>query len=66
MVATDLSAGFSDFFAREEIDMSEFGRGQPVRAAEPEEIAAAFAFIVSADAGYMSGAILVLDAGSTA
>jgi len=65
MVATDLSAGFSDFFAREQIDMSEFGRGQPVRAAEPEEIAAAFAFIASADAGYMSGAIMVLDAGST-
>jgi NAD(P)-dependent dehydrogenase (short-subunit alcohol dehydrogenase family) len=65
MVATDLSAGFSDFFAREQIDMAEFGRGQPVRAAEPEEIAAAFAFIASADAGYMSGAIMVLDAGST-
>jgi NAD(P)-dependent dehydrogenase (short-subunit alcohol dehydrogenase family) len=65
MVATDLSAGFSDFFAREQIDMSEFGRGQPVRAAAPEEIAAAFAFIASADAGYMSGAIMVLDAGST-
>ena len=65
MVATDLSAGFADFFAREEIDMSEFGRGQPVRAADPDEIAAAFAFIASADAGYMSGAILVLDAGST-
>jgi NAD(P)-dependent dehydrogenase (short-subunit alcohol dehydrogenase family) len=65
MVATDLSAGFSDFFAREEIDMAEFGRGQPVRAADPAEIAAAFAFIASADAGYMSGAIMVLDAGST-
>jgi NAD(P)-dependent dehydrogenase (short-subunit alcohol dehydrogenase family) len=65
MVATDLSAGFADFFAREEIDMSEFGRGQPVRAAEPDEIAAAFAFIASADASYMSGAIMVLDAGST-
>lgn len=66
MVATDLSAGFTDFFAREEIDMSEFGRGQPVRAADPDEIAAAFAFIASPDAGYMSGAILVLDGGSTA
>ena len=66
MVATDLSAGFSDFFAQEQIDMSEFGRGQPVRAAEPEEIAASFAFIASADADYMSGAILVLDGGATA
>jgi NAD(P)-dependent dehydrogenase (short-subunit alcohol dehydrogenase family) len=65
MVATDLSAGFSDFFAQEQIDMSEFGRGQPVRAAEPEEIAASFAFIASADADYMSGAILVLDGGAT-
>jgi NAD(P)-dependent dehydrogenase (short-subunit alcohol dehydrogenase family) len=65
MVATDLSAGFSDFFAQEQIDMSEFGRGQPVRAAEPEEIAAAFAFIASADADYMSGSILVLDGGAT-
>jgi NAD(P)-dependent dehydrogenase (short-subunit alcohol dehydrogenase family) len=66
MVATDLSAGFSDFFTTEQIDMSEFGRGQPVRAAEPEEIAAAFAFIASADADYMSGSILVLDGGATA
>jgi NAD(P)-dependent dehydrogenase (short-subunit alcohol dehydrogenase family) len=66
MVATDLSAGFSDFFAREQIDMSEFGRGQPVRAASPDEIAATFAFVASDDAAYMSGAIVVLDAGSTA
>jgi 3-oxoacyl-[acyl-carrier protein] reductase len=66
MVATDLSAGFADFFAREEIDMSEFGRGQPVRAADPDEIAAAFAYLASDDAGYVSGAILVLDGGSTA
>jgi NAD(P)-dependent dehydrogenase (short-subunit alcohol dehydrogenase family) len=66
MVATDLSAGFSDFFAREQIDLSEFGRGQPVRAASPDEIAASFAFVASDDAGYMSGAILVLDGGSTA
>ncbi len=65
MVATDLSAGFADFFASEDIDLSEFGRGSPVRAAEPGEIAAAFAFIASADADYMSGAILVLDGGST-
>jgi len=65
MVATDLSAGFSDFFATEQIDMSEFGRGQPVRAAQPDEIAAAFAFIASGDAAYMSGAILVLDGGAT-
>jgi NAD(P)-dependent dehydrogenase (short-subunit alcohol dehydrogenase family) len=66
MVATDLSAGFSDFFVREDIDLSEFGRGQPVRAASPEEIAATFAFVTSADAGYMSGAIVVLDGGATA
>jgi NAD(P)-dependent dehydrogenase (short-subunit alcohol dehydrogenase family) len=66
MVATDLSAGFSDFFAREQIDLSEFGRGQPVRAASPDEIAATFAFVASDDAAYMSGAIVVLDAGSTA
>jgi NAD(P)-dependent dehydrogenase (short-subunit alcohol dehydrogenase family) len=66
MVATELSAGFSDFFAREQIDMSEFGRGQPVRAASPDEIAATFAFVASDDAAYMSGAIVVLDAGSTA
>jgi len=66
MVATDLSAGFSDFFAREHIDMSEFGRGQPVRAASPDEIAATFAFVASDDAAYMSGAIVVLDGGSTA
>jgi meso-butanediol dehydrogenase / (S,S)-butanediol dehydrogenase / diacetyl reductase len=66
MVATDLSAGFSDFFAREDIDMSEFGRGRPVRAAAPEEIASAFAFLASDDAGYVSGAIMVLDGGSTA
>ena len=65
MVATDLSAGFTDFFAREQIDLSEFGRGQPVRPADPDEIAAAFAYIASDDAGYMSGAILVLDGGAT-
>jgi NAD(P)-dependent dehydrogenase (short-subunit alcohol dehydrogenase family) len=65
MVSTDLSAGFSDFFAREQIDRSEFGRGQPVRAASPEEIAATFAFVTSSDAAYMSGAILVLDGGAT-
>ena len=55
MVATDLSAGFTDFFAREEIDLSEFGRGQPVRAAPPDEIAATFAFVASADAGVHVG-----------
>ena len=55
MVATDLSAGFTDFFTREDIDLSEFGRGQPVRAATPDEIAATFAFVASADAAYMSG-----------
>ena len=65
MVATDLSAGFTDFFAQEDIDLSEFGRGQPVRAASPDEIAATFAFIASADAAYMSGAIVVLDGGAT-
>jgi NAD(P)-dependent dehydrogenase (short-subunit alcohol dehydrogenase family) len=66
MVATDLSAGFSDFFEREQIDLSEFGRGQPVRAASPDEIAAMFAFVASSDAAYMSGAIVVLDGGATA
>jgi len=66
MVATDLSAGFSDFFARENIDLSEFGRGSPIRAAHPDEIAAAFAYIASSEASFMSGAILVLDGGSTA
>ena len=66
MVATDLSAGFSEFFAREQIDLSEFGRGSPIRAAHPDEIAAAFAYIASSDASFMSGAILVLDGGSTA
>jgi NAD(P)-dependent dehydrogenase (short-subunit alcohol dehydrogenase family) len=66
MVATDLSAGFTDFFEREQIDLSEFGRGQPVRAASPDEIAAMFAFVASADAGYLSGAIIVLDGGATA
>jgi NAD(P)-dependent dehydrogenase (short-subunit alcohol dehydrogenase family) len=66
MVATDLSAGFSDFFAREKIDVSEFGRGSPIRAAHPDEIAAAFAYLASSDANYVSGAILVLDGGSTA
>ena len=45
MVATDLSAGFTDFFVNEDIDLSEFGRGQPVRAATPDEIAATFAFV---------------------
>jgi NAD(P)-dependent dehydrogenase (short-subunit alcohol dehydrogenase family) len=65
MVATDLSAGFTDFFAQEDIDLSEFGRGQPVRAASPDEIAAMFAFVASDDAGYMSGAIVVLDGGAT-
>jgi NAD(P)-dependent dehydrogenase (short-subunit alcohol dehydrogenase family) len=65
MVATDLSAGFSDFFAREDIDLSEFGRGSPIRAAAPEEIAAAFAYLASDEAGFVSGAILVLDGGST-
>jgi NAD(P)-dependent dehydrogenase (short-subunit alcohol dehydrogenase family) len=66
MVATDLSAGFTDFFAQEDIDLSEFGRGQPVRAASPDEIAAMFAFVASDDAAYMSGAIVVLDGGATA
>lgn len=66
MVATDLSAGFTDFFTREDIDLSEFGRGQPVRAATPDEIAATFAFVTSAEAAYMSGAIVVLDGGATA
>ena len=66
IIATDLSAGFTDFFANEDIDLSEFGRGQPVRAASPDEIAATFAFVTSADAGYMSGAIVVLDGGATA
>ena len=66
MVATDLSAGFADFFAREQIDLGEFGRGAPVRAAEPDEIASAFAYIASDDAAYMSGAIMVLDGGATA
>lgn len=66
MVATDLSAGFTDFFVNEDIDLSEFGRGQPVRAASPDEIAATFAFVTSADAAYMSGAIVVLDGGATA
>ena len=66
MVATDLSAGFTDFFAREDVDLSEFGRGRPVRAADPEEIASAFAYLASDDAGYVSGAIMVLDGGSTA
>ena len=65
MVATDLSAGFTDFFANENIDLSEFGRGQPVRAATPDEIAATFAFVTSGDAAYMSGAIIVLDGGAT-
>ena len=65
MVATDLSAGFTDFFANEDIDLCEFGRGQPVRAAPPDEIAATFAFVASADAAYMSGAIVVLDGGAT-
>jgi NAD(P)-dependent dehydrogenase (short-subunit alcohol dehydrogenase family) len=65
MVATDLSAGFTDFFAQEDIDLSEFGRGQPVRAASPDEIASTFAFVASDDAAYMSGAILVLDGGAT-
>jgi NAD(P)-dependent dehydrogenase (short-subunit alcohol dehydrogenase family) len=66
MVATDLSAGFTEFFAREDVDLSEFGRGRPVRAADPEEIASAFAYLASDDAGYVSGAIMVLDGGSTA
>jgi NAD(P)-dependent dehydrogenase (short-subunit alcohol dehydrogenase family) len=65
MVATDLSAGFTDFFVNEDIDLSEFGRGQPVRAATPDEIAATFAFVTSSDAAYMSGAIIVLDGGAT-
>ena len=65
MVATDLSAGFTDFFAREEIDLERVRSGSPVRAADPDEIAAAFAYIASDDAGYMSGAILVLDGGAT-
>ena len=67
MVATDLSAGFTDFFAREDDRLSaSSAAARPVRAADPEEIAAAFAYIASDDAGYMSGAILVLDGGSTA
>jgi NAD(P)-dependent dehydrogenase (short-subunit alcohol dehydrogenase family) len=67
MVSTNLSAGFADFFAREDIDMSEFGRGAgAARAAEPEEIAAAFAFVASDEASYMSGSIVVLDGGSAA
>jgi NAD(P)-dependent dehydrogenase (short-subunit alcohol dehydrogenase family) len=37
-----------------------------VRAAEPEEIAAAFAYLASDDASYVSGAIMVLDGGATA
>ena len=65
MVATDLSAGFADFFAKEEIDLSEFGRGTPVRPAQPEEIATTFAFLASDDAAYVSGAIVVLDGGAT-
>ena len=40
--------------------------GPPVRAAEPEEIASTFAYLASDDAGYVSGAIMVLDGGSTA
>jgi len=66
LVTTDLSAGFTDFFTRENIDLSEFGRGAPVRAAQPEEIAAAFSYIASDDASYMSGAIIVLDGGASA
>jgi meso-butanediol dehydrogenase/(S,S)-butanediol dehydrogenase/diacetyl reductase len=54
LVATELSEGFS-----------EFGRGAPVRAARPEKIAAAFAYVSSDDASYMSGAIVVLDGGSS-
>ena len=65
MVATELSAGFTDFFAKEDIDLGEFGRGQPVRAASPDEIAATFAFVASDEAAYMSGAILVPDGGAT-
>jgi NAD(P)-dependent dehydrogenase (short-subunit alcohol dehydrogenase family) len=49
---------------REEIDLASSAGAH--RSAPPSpEIAAAFAYIASDDAAYMSGAIMVLDAGST-
>ena len=67
MVATDLSAGFTDFFVNEDIDLERVRpRAAGARRRRPTRSRPRSRSSTSADAAYMSGAIIVLDGGATA
>jgi 3-oxoacyl-[acyl-carrier protein] reductase len=58
IAATTDSSSFADDYARDSIPLGRAGRA--------EEVAAAYAFLASDDASFVTGAILVIDGGQTA
>jgi NAD(P)-dependent dehydrogenase (short-subunit alcohol dehydrogenase family) len=57
-IAQQLDPGFQDAYARERIPLARTGR--------PDEVAAAYAFLASDDASFITGSELVIDGGQVA
>jgi meso-butanediol dehydrogenase/(S,S)-butanediol dehydrogenase/diacetyl reductase len=56
----------ANFITEDPVAGPEYLKGVPLRRfAEPAEMAAVVAFLASADASYVSGEVLVADAGTT-